>query len=70
MEGLKKKYITSKEKQKEYHNTFMINNKDKIHEKLVCNICGANYTYFNKSRHNKSTKHKLSLEIKTLKNNS
>jgi len=36
---------------------FIENNKDKIKEKIECNICKGSYTYFNKSKHNKTKRH-------------
>ena len=35
----------------------MEKNKDKIKEKIICDICCGTYTYFNKSKHFKSSKH-------------
>ena len=54
-------------KQKDYkkhYQTFSEKNKDKIHEVIKCPLCNGHYTYFNKSRHMKSTKHKNCLEDK------
>jgi len=48
----KKKYDSKK-----YNNTFYIKNNDKIKQKEICKICGGNYTYYNKSAHNKTNKH-------------
>ena len=58
MEPEKVKYIITKEKRKKYNNNFMTNNKDKIIEQIVCPVCRGHFTYFNKSRHNKTTRHK------------
>lgn len=68
MAEIKKKYIITAEKRKEYNNNFMKKHDDKIHASLICNVCGAKYTYFNKSRHNKSQRHQYLLEINRLKN--
>ena len=48
----KKKYDSKK-----YNSTFYIKNNNKIKEKSICNLCGGNYTYYNKSAHNKTQKH-------------
>lgn len=42
---------------KKYNKTFYEKNKDKISEKIICNVCMGSYTYFNKSIHNKSVRH-------------
>jgi hypothetical protein len=42
-----------------YNKTFIEKNKDKITVKHQCPICLGKYTYFNKSKHNKSSKHLL-----------
>jgi hypothetical protein len=49
-----KKYIYSKEKQKEYNTTFYAENKDK---KFHCEICKKEINYFNKSKHIKTAQH-------------
>jgi hypothetical protein len=43
--------------QNKYNKNFMEKNKDKIKEKIICDICCGTYTYFNKSKHFKSSKH-------------
>lgn len=48
----KKKYD-----QKKYYDKFKDKNKDEIKKSYVC-ACGGEYTYFNKSRHNTTRKHK------------
>jgi hypothetical protein len=52
--------ITS-EKRKAYNSQFYEKNKDKINSPIQCK-CGLTYTYFNKSRHNKSKIHILVME--------
>jgi hypothetical protein len=52
-----KKYIIDKETRKVYNYTFMKKNTDEIHKQICCDICGGQYTYFNKSRHMKTRKH-------------
>jgi hypothetical protein len=44
-------------KSKEYYARFSEKNHDKIHTKIICDLCGHPYTYFNKSRHYKSRTH-------------
>jgi hypothetical protein len=41
----------TKEKKREYYLEFKEKNKDKINQKVDCEICGGSFTYFNKSRH-------------------
>ncbi len=43
---------------KAYYKKFIEKNKDKIHEKKICEVCSGKYTYYNKSRHMKSKKHR------------
>lgn len=43
---------------KKYYETFKEKNKDKINEIHICPICCGSYTYFNKSKHNSSIRHK------------
>ncbi len=67
---VEKVVIINKEKKematKRYHYNFLSKNKEKIQKSNFCEICGGIYTYFNKSRHNKSNKHQFCL--KKLKN--
>jgi hypothetical protein len=48
----KKKYD-----QKKYNSKFMDKNREKIHQKIVCDVCCGSYSYYNKSKHMKSIKH-------------
>lgn len=68
----KKKYVINPEKRRHYNKTFQENNKDKINESQICEICKGHYTYYNKYHHNKSVKHINALKqtIKDLENNS
>jgi hypothetical protein len=52
-------------KNKLYYNNFHNKNKEKIHYKNECLICGGSYSYFNKSTHLKSSKCQ---KVKTLRN--
>lgn len=47
-----------KESQKTYLKKFMEKNTEDLKKQKVCEICKGKYTYFNKSHHNKSSKHK------------
>jgi len=49
---LKKKYDQS-----QYNKNFLEKNKDKINQKIICDICCGSYSYYNKSKHIKSAKH-------------
>jgi hypothetical protein len=57
------KKITS-EKMREYYLGFKDKNKDKINQKVDCEICGGSFTYFNKSRHVKTSR---CLKVKELR---
>lgn len=43
--------------QKKYNKTFNEKHKEKLSQKLKCPVCGGEYSYYNKSKHNKSKKH-------------
>ena len=53
--------------QQKYYKNFTEKNKDKIIEKHTCEACGGSYTYFNKTKHNKSKKHQMGFENQRLK---
>ena len=57
----KKKYDS-----KQYYNKFKETHKEKLNEKIICELCGGKYSYFNKSHHNKSKKHYIALIQKKL----
>lgn len=40
-----------------HYKKFLEEHQELIHTSVNCPICGGSYTYFNKSRHNKSPKH-------------
>jgi len=50
------------QRNKLYHMNFMNKHKDKINEKVVCEICFGSYTYFNKSKHYKGVRHLRAFE--------
>ena len=52
---------TMSESRKKYLK-FVEKNKERIREKIQCE-CGGHYTYFNKSDHNKSIKHRKHLGL-------
>jgi hypothetical protein len=56
--------IPKKYNQNQYNKNFQIKNKDRINKKYDCNICFGSYTYFNKSKHNQSLRHRKALMIK------
>lgn len=47
----------SKYDQNKYNKNFLEKNRNKIKEKVLCDICCGSYTYFNKSKHLNSKKH-------------
>lgn len=55
----KKKY-----NQNLYNTTFKQKNAGKIKESINCPLCYGSYTYFNKSKHNKSYRHIKALNTK------
>lgn len=52
--------------QGEINKNFYERNKEKITQQRVCDTCLGFYTYFNRSKHNKSFKHLRHLEHKTI----
>jgi hypothetical protein len=54
------KKITA-DKRREYYEKFVAKNADKIQGELICEVCQQKYTYWNKSRHHKSIKHKYAV---------
>lgn len=60
-----------KKTQKEYRNVFNEKNKERIEQQQKCELCGGTYTYFNKSKHNKTKLHQFEVlknELSKLKN--
>lgn len=49
---------------KGYHNTFMKKNEEKIKQRIICESCYGKYTYFNKSKHNKSKRHITAVQFR------
>lgn len=49
----------SKKTSHDYYVTFAEKHKDKVNEKIVCDVCKGKYSYFNKSHHQKTKKHQL-----------
>ena len=56
------------EKQKTYNSSFYQKNIEKIKQKVVCPECYGTYTYFNKSRHLKTARHKTAVGMKQQQN--
>jgi hypothetical protein len=52
------------EKRRQYYEKFVDKNKEKVVGELICSVCNQKYTYFNKSRHTKSIKHKYAELLK------
>ena len=44
-------------KQKKYNQTFMEKHKEKLRVKNQCFLCKGEYSYYNKSKHNKTKRH-------------
>lgn len=61
MEKSTENKIITPEKRHNYYIKYMEKNKDKVNKKEICSICCGSYTYFNKSTHNKSRRHKMCL---------
>jgi hypothetical protein len=54
---------------KTYLKKFMETKGEELKKQKVCEICNGKYTYFNKSHHNKSSKHKQALIMYEITNN-
>jgi hypothetical protein len=52
-----------KNKSNDYVKRFIARNKDRLKEKILCPICNNTYTYFNKSKHNKTKLHLTVLSL-------
>jgi len=50
--------------QTKYNKNFAEKNKDKISQRKMCEVCYGNYTYYNKSRHNKTKRHITAMNAK------
>lgn len=49
---------------KAYYNTWYAKNKDKVNEKIVCDVCNSKYSQANYSNHAKTKKHMTAFETK------
>ena len=56
--------ISKKERNNSYVRKFIANNQEKIKKKIQCPICYSTYTYFNKSKHITTKRHKTMINIK------
>ena len=52
---------------KDYFKKYFDENKDKLKEDFICEICGGKYKYMNKANHIKTQKHKTGVEMQKLK---
>ncbi len=43
--------------QKKYNKNFMEKHKERLKQKTVCELCKGEYSYYNKSKHNKTKRH-------------
>ena len=59
MESKNKKYITTKEKSRQYNQAFYKKHIERMKEQIICDVCKGHYTYYNKSRHFKSQRHQV-----------
>ncbi len=57
----KKKYIYDKEKIKNYSDTFYEKNKDRLKNKIICDVCSGSYCILNRTHHINTNKHKTKL---------
>jgi len=51
---------------KDYYNTFIEKNKDKINTQITCDVCFGTYTYFNRHKHNNTKRHIKCLSLRSL----
>ena len=47
---------------KKYNDAFMLKHKETINKRNICDVCCGSYSYFNKSKHQKSKRHILMAE--------
>ncbi len=57
------KKVITKEQNSQYYNTFKNKNENIVRKKFTCELCGGRYTYYNKSKHNSSLKHKKKADV-------
>lgn len=60
------KNFDKKEYMKEYMQEYVNNNKDKLNEKILCELCGKYYMRRFRSVHIKTKKHEYMKQIKDL----
>jgi hypothetical protein len=65
-------YVENKEidgKRKKYNLNFYEKHKEEIRARVECELCGGFYTYYNKSSHNKTARHRRLLYRMNPQNN-
>lgn len=55
--------MDSKKTSTDYYLTFKEKNKEKVSQKHACELCGGQFTYFNKSNHLVSKRHLRAVEV-------
>lgn len=58
--------INNKNDRKEYFKKYFDENKEKLNQDFICEICGGKYKYISKTTHEKTKKHKNCLLINKL----
>ena len=53
---------------KSYVKKFIETKGEELKKQKICEICNGKYTYFNKSHHNKSSRHKQALALHEISN--
>jgi hypothetical protein len=51
-----------REKNKKYNINFKNRHSEEVRKRVICKVCYGSYTYFNKSGHSKTIRHKRALE--------
>ena len=54
---IEQKVLNGNTKSKDAYIKFKEKNKDKIKDKISCDVCGGHYVYYSKALHLKSKKH-------------
>jgi len=50
-----------REKNKKYNINFKKKHSEEVRKRVICKVCYGSYTYFNKSGHSKTLRHKRAL---------
>ena len=59
---VEQKILSKKTKSKDVYQKFKEKNKDKVNERICCDVCGGHYVYYSKALHLKSKKHLFCLK--------